>query len=164
MPQGHTNHKKRQPRVGLALFMLVFGGFLLFRGVSGLLDDTHQVVAPRGRINAEFVETPELREMGLSGREGLGRNNGMLFVFDNETVNRCFWMKDMKFSIDMIWLDSDKKVVHIQENVSPDTYPESYCPDAPAQYVLEVEAGRAEQLGIDMDGGRASLLDTVQLR
>jgi len=52
----------------------------------------------------------------------------------------------------MVWLNSDKQVVHIEENVAPETYPELFCPDEPAQYVLEVEAGRARQIGIDSDG------------
>jgi uncharacterized membrane protein (UPF0127 family) len=52
-------------------------------------------------------------------------------------------MKDMKFALDMIWLDESKKVVTVKANVTPDTYPGSFCPDGPAQFVIEVPAGTA---------------------
>jgi uncharacterized membrane protein (UPF0127 family) len=49
-------------------------------------------------------------------------------------------MKDMKFSIDIIWLDKDLQVVYFEENVSPDTYPNVFKPDKKAKYILEVNA------------------------
>ena len=141
--------EKKQPRVLFAIFLLFFGGMLLVGGIRGLVDDKQRVVTPRGTIHAEFVTTPELQRLGLSGREEISRDDGMMFVFDNETTERCFWMKGMNFAIDMIWLDADKKVVFIKENATPETYPESFCTDEPAQYVLEVVTGRAAQLGIE---------------
>ena len=71
----------------------------------------------------------------------------MLFVYGDASTERCFWMKDMNFAIDMIWLDKDRQIVTIQSNVSPDSYPKSFCPDKPAQYVLEVNSGFAKQSG-----------------
>lgn len=140
---------RRKPKVGFAVFLLVVGALILWSGISGLLDDNQHVYTPRGRINAEFVENLELQRKGLSGRENLGHDQGMMFVYDEESITRCFWMKDMNFAIDMIWLDEDKKVVHIKENVTPETYSESFCPDEPAQYVLEVASGVAAELEIE---------------
>jgi uncharacterized membrane protein (UPF0127 family) len=93
-------------------------------------------------ISVEVVDTPAERERGLSGRESLGRNQGMLFVFSDPS-EYCLWMKDMKFPIDMIWLDEKKQVLHIQESAQPDSYPESFCPPGDAKYILEVPAGSA---------------------
>ncbi len=98
-------------------------------------------------LNLEIVNTDELREKGLSGRESLAQNAGMLFEFD-QTDQHCFWMRDMNFPIDIIWLDEHKKVVHIKENAQPSSYPERFCPETPSAYVLEVQAGLVRQENI----------------
>ena len=67
----------------------------------------------------------------------------MLFVFD-KPEKHSFWMKDMKFPINIIWLDSHGKVVHIEENLEPCPLAPicpSYPPSADSQYVLETVAG-----------------------
>src|SRR3989338_5042145 len=61
------------------------------------------------KIKAELADTPEKRALGLSGRETLGNDEGMLFVFD-EPNTRQFWMKNMNFALDIIWIDENKKV------------------------------------------------------
>lgn len=78
---------------------------------------------------------------GLSGRTHLPLRGGMLFVYD-QPGERCFWMKDMQFAIDIIWADADKRVVHLEQHVQPQTYPRTFCSDA-AQYVIEIPAGEA---------------------
>lgn len=82
---------------------------------------------------------------GLGYRDNLPANQGMLFPYKVEE-QQCFWMKGMKFSIDMIWLDADRKVTAVETNVSPATYPKSFCHDG--QYVLELNAGQAEKAAI----------------
>ena len=95
-------------------------------------------------FTAYLAATPEEQRQGLSGRTGLDTDQAMLFTFDTPG-EQCFWMKDMLFSIDMVWLGSDKKINTIESNVSPSTYPDqNFCPDQPAQYVLEFAAGTAE--------------------
>ncbi len=91
----------------------------------------------------------ELREKGLGGRESLAKDEAMLFVFDYDNL-WSFWMKDMKFPIDMIWLDADQKVVHFESNVSPDTYPQSFRPTSLARYVLEVKAGMVQEMQLEL--------------
>lgn len=98
-------------------------------------------------IGIEVVSTSAARERGLSGRDGLLESRGMLFEFDTPGMY-CFWMKDMRFPIDMIWLDGQKRVIKIQKNVEPETYPSNFCPQVPAQYVLEVAAGIADKAGL----------------
>lgn len=95
-------------------------------------------------IAVELVSDAELQEKGLSDREKLEENTGMLFVFKNSGVH-SFWMKDMKFNIDMIWLDEAGKIIFIKKNVSPDSFPETFSSNKDAQYVLEVTAGFSEK-------------------
>ena len=91
-------------------------------------------------ISLIVVDTPESRRIGLGGKESLPENTAMLFVFDKPAQHE-FWMKDMKFSIDIIWLDEKKKIVHIEQNLSPDTYPTTFIPPQKSLYALEVNAG-----------------------
>ena len=95
-------------------------------------------------INVEIANTNTLREQGLSGRESLGENDGMLFVFDMPG-KYSFWMKDMNFSLDFIWI-RDNKIVEITQDVpnQPDAPLSSlklYTPESSIDSVLEVTAG-----------------------
>jgi len=87
-----------------------------------------------------IASSENARERGLSGRKDLAEGRGMIFIFD-KPEKACMWMKDMQFSIDMIWLNDSKEVVYMQQNVSPDTYPGSFCSKIPAKYVIELRAG-----------------------
>lgn len=97
-------------------------------------------------FKAEYRRTEAERHQGLSGRASYPADKVMVFEF-KQPDKRCFWMKDMKFSIDMVWLDPEKKVIGIEENVSPDTYPQDFCRDN-AQYVLEFSAGTIRSAGL----------------
>src|SRR3989338_5744277 len=66
----------------------------------------------------EIVDTFILREKGLSGHKPILDNEGMFFVFDKPD-NYGFWMKDMQFPIDIIWLNKDLKIIYIEKSVSP---------------------------------------------
>lgn len=99
-----------------------------------------------GCYELEKATTNEQRIKGLSDRESLGEKTGMLFTF--ETIEeQCFWMKDMKFSIDIIWLNEDKVITKIEKNVSPGTYPDSFCSEQ-TKYVLEFKPGVADENGL----------------
>lgn len=80
----------------------------------------------------------------------LPENEAMLFVFER-SGEHCFWMKDTRIPLDMIWLNEQKQVVHIEENVQPESYPKSFCPDEAALYVVEVNAGQVSASGIQED-------------
>lgn len=86
------------------------------------------------------ADTPALREQGLSGHEILAPNEGMLFVFSEPTLSG-FWMKDMRFPIDIIYFDADRRIVDVWESATPESYPKIFMPRVPAQFVLEVPAG-----------------------
>jgi len=97
-------------------------------------------------VAVEVADTESSREQGLSGRASLMQNSGMLFVFDSPSLSG-FWMKDMNFSLDMVFMDVNGKVVTVDQNLSPETYeqnpPQVFYPASPAVYVLEVPAGYA---------------------
>lgn len=81
-------------------------------------------------------------QKGLSGRSALGADRGMLFIFSRAGMYR-FWMPDMHFPIDILWIDNGK-VIDADENVSPKfdpLRPVFYTPSRPVRYVLEVNAG-----------------------
>lgn len=109
-------------------------------------DYSVRLALPNGRtILAEVADTSESQIRGLSGRSTLPNNTGMLFVFDEEGY-RSFWMPDMQFAVDIIWLDEAYQIVDIVKDVEPapgratDDLPR-YASESPARYVLEVNAG-----------------------
>jgi uncharacterized membrane protein (UPF0127 family) len=106
-------------------------------------------------MRVEIVESDAERSQGLSGREGLGVVEGMLFVFP-ENDRHGIWMKDMLFAIDILWVNQDLKIVAIEENVLPETYPKVFRPARDARYVIETNAHYVESFGIEVG-------DTVRL-
>lgn len=103
-------------------------------------------------IKLDVVDTEEERQKGLSGRDSLPDDRGMLFTFE-EPGMYSFWMKDMKFPIDIIFLNGDRIVTihsHVQPPQSPDdTNLPVFTSDEPADKVLELNAGKAEALGLE---------------
>jgi len=103
-------------------------------------------------IEVEIADTPEKRTKGLSGRDSLDQNKGMLFVFPKGS-NATFWMKDMKFDLDIFWI-RDAKVVKIDKNTkaqkagTPDDKLTLYHSEGPIDYVLEVNSGFADKNSI----------------
>jgi uncharacterized membrane protein (UPF0127 family) len=100
-------------------------------------------------FTAQIADNDPLRELGLSYRDSLDDNSAMLFVFEKPSVYK-FWMKDMKFPIDMIWLDENKEVIHIEKDVKPETFPESFGPNKNAKYIIEIKANRVDQIGLSV--------------
>src|SRR5687768_38637 len=92
----------------------------------------------------EIAADPDLRAQGLMYRDQLRPATGMLFFFPVDG-DYGFWMKNTLIPLDMIWIDSDRKVVHIKTNVPPCRIEQcpSYDPGVPSRYVLELAAGEA---------------------
>lgn len=94
----------------------------------------------------QVADTLEKQRLGLGIRESIG-GEGMIFPYA-KPQQLCYWMKDMKYSIDMIWLDASKRVVKLEPDVSPSTYPRTtFCQDE-AQYVVELASGQAARDGV----------------
>ncbi len=98
-------------------------------------------------VNVEIANTEAKRTLGLGNRSTLLENNGMLFVFDKPGTYG-FWMKDTNFPLDFIWIDENKKIIDITNDVLPETYPKVFYSSSPVLYVLEVGGGWAESHGI----------------
>ncbi len=111
---------------------------------SRYLIDYEKIIEIDGELlKAQVVTEPEEKRTGLSQRRTLESGEGMLFVFEKSDFHGI-WMRDMDFSIDIIWIDENKLIVDIATNVSPETYPDVFRPEKPAKYVLEVKAGYVE--------------------
>lgn len=94
-------------------------------------------------VSVEVADEDDERVTGLSGRDPLPDNHGLLFVFDEDGYP-AIWMKDMRFAIDIIWIDREGVIVDIAQAVQPDSYPRTFSPQDEARYVLEMTAGYAD--------------------
>lgn len=138
----------------MKFFLFILGGALVVGGsvfalnyvvpgaVFGALGDHSYIHGVP--ILLEVADTETARAKGLSGRDRLPDGHGMLFVFDTED-KYGMWMKDMKFPIDILWLDSEYRIVAAEHVVTPDTYPKVFYPPVPARFVLELPAGFAKE-------------------
>ncbi len=145
------NIKKRQ--VLFYLFAIVcIAGIIFFFEKGGDPNVDRPYVDIGGEIIfLEIADTDFARAKGLSERESLEENEGMLFLF-SEKGRYGFWMKDVRFPIDIVWLDGDG-VVWIEKNVPPEIgIPDHrlsvYAPDNDADKVLEIRAGKADETGL----------------
>ncbi|MEZ4903129.1 MAG: DUF192 domain-containing protein [Spirosomataceae bacterium] len=119
---------------------------------SGIVKEG-EVVFLRGenrirKIDVEIAENDAERQKGLMFRSYLSDSVGMLFIF-NEAVPQSFWMKNTQISLDIIYIDANKKIVSIQKNAKP--YSEEGLPSfANAQYVVEVNGGYCDKYDIQV--------------
>jgi uncharacterized membrane protein (UPF0127 family) len=158
----HTARQKRAltiTLVALALIALAYGYRCGEEKVCGstlanqLVRSGAVITMPNGTmLSVEVADTPASRELGLSGRKSISDDDGLLFVFDRPG-RYGFWMKDMKFPIDMVWINKDGVVVYAEREIGPDTYfnynpPKTFINGPEALYVLEVASGQSEKLGL----------------
>jgi len=148
--------KQYLPLIGL---FVVIVGLMIFGSAAGVapwafVKSPAQTSVTIGelKIKADIVKTEKEQQKGLGGREKLAEDGGMLFVFDKENKYN-FWMKDVKFPIDIIWISKEKKVVDFYQNAEvqlavPDSQLRIYSPSSSALYVLEVNAGEIEKYHI----------------
>ena len=130
------------------MLLLVAGGFLLANGPRPSV----KVFFPNGSsVTVELAVTDAERQLGLMHRPRINSDQGMLFVFEEEDLH-SFWMKNMRFSIDILWLDKDRRIVHITPRLPPclrDPCP-SYPTPLPVKFVLELKCGEAEARSIKL--------------
>lgn len=125
----------------LSFFSIPFlNDYSSFEPFKSFLSEEKDAVIGETAIKIEIADTLGERVQGLSYRDKIEKDKGLLFIFDNSDFHGI-WMKDMRFSIDIIWLDQNLQVIHMEESVSPDTYPDTFSPNKKALYVLEVYDG-----------------------
>jgi uncharacterized membrane protein (UPF0127 family) len=102
------------------------------------------------QLKAEVADSGAEKAKGLGGRSCIEPNQAMLFIFD-KPGQYPFWMKDMKFPIDIVWIDANRRVVDLDIDVAPSTYPKTFVSESPILYVLELQANRSKNLGINLE-------------
>jgi uncharacterized membrane protein (UPF0127 family) len=132
----------------MLLLLSIFFSLLLLHNSWGYGIDSVSFVNGES-IGIEIASTPSELQRGLMYREYLPEGAGMFFIFESEE-RHGFWMKNMNFPLDIIWIDSDLNIVDITGEVAPcHSDPCAvYSPSVPARYVLEVPAGYAQEKGI----------------
>lgn len=107
---------------------------------KSIYPNTVPVTIGAATIQASIADSLPERIAGLSDTPFLPADVVKLFVF-GVAGEHSIWMKDMHYALDIIWATEGGEIVHIEENVSPDTYPESFASPVPAWYVIETNAG-----------------------
>lgn len=102
-------------------------------------------------FNIEIVSSQEKLSNGLMFRESLDENSGMLFIFPEENSHN-FWMKNTLIPLDIIWINTDKEIIFIQHNAQPCLKEpcEIFTSDEKALYVLEINSGISEKIGLEV--------------
>lgn len=134
--------------VGVPIFLLlIIAGILFIYNLNH--DKTATVFIDDKEFKVELADTQQKRITGLSGRGSLSQDEGMFFVFDAEGFY-SIWMKDMNFPIDVIWFDKNLKITHIEQDLSPASYPNTYRSSIPSKFVLEIGAGLAKKYNFNV--------------
>lgn len=138
----------------LALLLIFALSVLAFHNKNSKVDCTDGyrqdsiILAPNGtQLAVEISADRKSQAKGLSGRECIAKDWAMLFSFKEPAIKN-FWMKNMQFNIDIVWIDENLKVIGVEKDVSPSTYPKTFPSPTPVKYVLELGANQAEALGI----------------
>ena len=108
------------------------------------------------KIDIEIADNEYERQLGLMKRKSMENNQGMLFIFPDETL-RSFWMRNTLISLDMIFINSQREIVTIHKNTTP-LSGQSYTSTKPAVYVVEVEAGFTDKYEIH-EGDKIGWMD-----
>lgn len=122
---------------------IILAAIVFFLPMLAQQDSTVKKIRVGGsELSVASADTDALKQRGLAGQKNLAPEAGMLFVYPDQDI-RYFWMKDMKFPLDVIWI-SGNKVIGVQENIpyqSQDGQAARFHSNAPADMVLEVNAG-----------------------
>ncbi len=118
-----------------------------------------QVLVGSKTLSVDIADNDLLRVRGLSGRSKMAEDQGMLFIFDRPNT-QTFWMKDMKFGLDIVWINKEK-IIGISKNVPPPAKtngkPAIVNSPMPADKVLELVAGFSDKFGLKV-GDSVNLL------
>ena len=133
----------------LTIFFLLF--LVYFSGSRQALAQRLDICFKQNCFNVTVAETEAERTRGLMFRTKLDCQQGMLFVFGSQDIYG-FWMKNTLIPLDIIWIDKDKRVVFIKRSAQPcreEECPVIY-PEAEAVYVLELNAGVSNDIGLEV--------------
>ncbi|WP_287373579.1 DUF192 domain-containing protein [Prosthecochloris sp.] len=147
----NEKQNKNQNKMVITLIMILIIIIMNFiSSYSQEIDKIKSLITIQGHnITAEISDTEKTREKGLMWRNQLGKNEGMLFIY-NDSATRCFWMKNTFIALDMAFIDSNKviRTIHTAKTVNDSTT--FYSSYVPVKYVLEVNSGWFEEHGISL--------------
>lgn len=134
----------------LTLFFLI-AIYIIFIFVYRPKTKTIVIELGKSKYNFEIAKTISQKTLGLSARNTLCKNCGMIFVYSSENIYP-FWMKNTLIPLDMIWLDKSGKIVTyhhaVPEPKTPVTQLKIYKNSTPAQYILEINSNDFEKLNL----------------
>ena len=147
------NYKPLIVKIGIAIIVLAVVSIFVLNNCQDETSEMHyhkfkkegeltfvdSVDNPIVKIDIEIADNEYERQLGLMNRESMEEMQGMLFIFPQERY-QSFWMLNTMFSLDIIFVNSNKEIVTIHKNTAP-LSEQSYPSTAPAQYVVEVNAG-----------------------
>lgn len=122
---------------------------ILFLFLTGCSQNQQIIEINNHKINIEVADTDEKRIQGLSGRKNLCGDCGLLFVFE-KPGNYSFWMKDMNFPLDFIFINGEQ-IIGLKENIFPSTYPHTFTATTNFDKALEVNSGFVTKNGIKLN-------------
>ncbi|MFH1036529.1 MAG: DUF192 domain-containing protein [Patescibacteria group bacterium] len=131
----------------ISIFVISFGAVFLML----YFKKTGSVCFNENCFKIELAKTPEEKARGLMFRENLDQDKGMLFIYGEEE-NLPFTMRNTKIPLDIIWINGNEEIVFVSENSQPchtEVCP-SINPEKSAQYVLEINGGIAEKIGLEI--------------
>lgn len=139
--------KRRWAQIVIVVAIIVFGMVFLW---WQMFSRQPKLQLANTTFEATVLETKEDKIRGLSGTESLAKNQAMLFDFEHEDT-WGIWMKDMNYAIDIIWIDSESRVIFMVADAQPSSYPDTvYKPSKQARYVIETISGTIERTGLKM--------------
>ncbi len=139
---------KEQKFISIAFIMLLIIVLVIVFWFASVRE-IDMVCFQKSCFHVELADTQAERELGLSNRATFSEDTGMLFIFEQEG-QYGFWMKDTLIPLDIIWIDKDKQVVFIQKNAEPCKQEpcQTYNPRKNALYVLELNSGMSDKIGL----------------
>ena len=155
-----TNKNNQGFRIAIIVLIFAFAVYLIINnffpgkkndnefmfkkdGVLTFFDSTGQAIK---KIDIQIADTDFDRQLGLMFRKSMSENKGMLFIFPQESI-QSFWMRNTYISLDMIFLNADKKIITIHKNTKT-LSDQSYRSTGPAKYVIEVDSGFSDKFNI----------------
>jgi len=133
--------------IGIILGLIFITSFI----ISKISDNKYKNVCINEEcFKTEIADSQSERSQGLMYREHLEQDNGMLFIFSKEGIYP-FWMKNTNISLDIIWINEKRKIVHIEKSAMPckETC-ENIIPEEKAKYVLEINSGLSERFNFTL--------------
>ena len=153
--------KSSTPKYGIIAVVIIVAGFFIYNNFikkdssemhyykfkkEGELTISDSLGNNKAKINIEIADDDYSRQLGLMNRKGMEDNQGMIFIFDEERM-QSFWMLNTLFSLDMIFINKENRIVTIQKNTTPLSQ-QSYPSTKPALFVLEVVGGFSDNYNI----------------